>query len=236
MSAKITASRRAAFLKFLAATGNQTLSAERAKVSRSWVCLQRSTDPGFDAACREALRVAKAALGPSTFQCSSVPRTECALQPRTNGAGVGPHRLPPRWGFAEGVELVISGSNGRRTQIRRAKFREWTPRVELRFLDVLCETANVRVAAAAAGMSKSSAYAHRRRHPEFMRLWDEAITIGYAMLDAALVAGAVAYMEGGPAELDGAVRVTSIGEAIKVLTMKPRPSTPRQARDRPSSG
>ena len=120
---------------------------------------------------------------------------------------------------------MISGSNGRRTQIRRAKFREWTPRIEARFLGVLCETANVRVAAAAAGMSKSSAYAHRRRHPDFARLWDEAITIGTVMLESALIAGAVAYMEGAPAELDGTVRVTSIGEAIKVLTMKVRPST-----------
>ena len=33
MSAKITAYRRELFLKFLAETGNQTLSAERAKVS-----------------------------------------------------------------------------------------------------------------------------------------------------------------------------------------------------------
>lgn len=209
MSAKITASRCRAFLKALEQSGNQTLSAERAKVSRSWVCLQRSTDPAFDAACREAVAVARDRL-----------RTDPPLAPPASGRGV--DRLPPRWGFAEGVELVISGSNGRRTQIRRAKYREWTPRIEMRFLEVLCETANVRVAVAAAGMSKSSAYAHRRRHPDFARLWDEAITIGYSMLESALVAGAIAYMEGAPAELDGAVRVTSIGEAIKVLVMKPR--------------
>lgn len=210
MSAKISASRKRAFLNALEQSGNQTLSAERAKVSRSWVCLQRSTDPGFDAACREALRVAKEKLRRAPDQVRGDGRSNCP---------------PASWRFAEGIELVISGSNGRRTQIRRAKFREWTPRIERRFLDMLCETANVRVAAAAAGMSKSSAYAHRRRHPESMRLWDDAITVGYAMLESALMAGAVAFIEGEPAELDGAVRVTSIGEAIKVLTMKPRPST-----------
>jgi len=218
MSAKITPSRRQAFLNALEQTGNQTLSAERAKVSRSWVCLQRSIDPAFDAACREALRVAKAALGANRHS----PHPPASRAPPSPAKGRGANGLPPRWGFAEGIELVISGSNGRRTQIRRAKFREWTPRIEARFLGVLCETANVRVAAAAAGMSKSSAYAHRRRHPEFMRLWDDAITVGYSMLESALMAGAVAFMEGEPAELDGAVRVTSIGEAIKVLTMKPR--------------
>ena len=36
-----------AFFATLAATGNQTLAAERAKVSRSWVTLHRSADPAF---------------------------------------------------------------------------------------------------------------------------------------------------------------------------------------------
>ena len=49
MSRKTSPVRRAAFLKALSATGNQTIAAERAKVSRSWVQLHRSTDPGFDA-------------------------------------------------------------------------------------------------------------------------------------------------------------------------------------------
>ena len=48
MSKKITATRCAAFLKALAETGNQTLAAERAKVSRSWVVLHRGRDAAFD--------------------------------------------------------------------------------------------------------------------------------------------------------------------------------------------
>lgn len=36
MSARTSAARRRAFFVALAATGNQTLAAERAKVSRSW--------------------------------------------------------------------------------------------------------------------------------------------------------------------------------------------------------
>ena len=50
--------RRAAFLAALRATGNQTIAAERACVSRSWVSQQRARDPDFrresDAAIGEA--------------------------------------------------------------------------------------------------------------------------------------------------------------------------------------
>ena len=199
MSAKITHRRRRAFLNALAASGNLTLSAERSKVSRSWVCLHRSTDPAFDAACLAAIAAAKVTLG----------------HHQARGARDG-------WGFAAGQELVINGSNSRRAQVRRAKYRQWTPRVEQRFLGVLCNTCNVRAAAAAAGMSKSSAYVHRRRWPHFATLWDEAIEVGAAVLEGALIAGAIAYLEGTPPELDGAIRVTSIGEAIAILTLKPR--------------
>ena len=65
MSAKISASRRAAFLKALGETGNQTLSAERAKVSRSWVTAQRARDAGFDGAVRAAIEAARERLRPA---------------------------------------------------------------------------------------------------------------------------------------------------------------------------
>ncbi len=196
ISTKITAARRAKFLHFLAASGNLIISAERAKVSRSWVCLHRSTDPVFDAACRSAIASARATLG----------------HRQARGADAG-------WGFADGAELVINASNGRRVQVRRAKYREWTPRIEQRFLGALVTTCNARAAATAAGMSMSSAYSHRRRWPRFAALWDEAVTIGSEGIEAALIAGACAYMEGERGEIDGAIRCNSIGEAIKVLKM-----------------
>ena len=194
ISAKITGRRRANFLHFLAASGNLTISAERAKVSRSWVGLQRSSDAAFDAACRAALAEARRTLG----------------HRQARGAEGG-------WGFAQGAELVINASNGRRVQVRRAALRQWTPRIELRFLDALLITCNVQCAAASAGMSKSSAYGHRRRWPRFAALWDEAVEIGSEGIEGALIAGACAYLEGERGEIDGTVRCNSIGEAIKVL-------------------
>jgi hypothetical protein len=47
MTKKTSQARVEAFFKALAETGNQTISAERAHVSRSWVALHRSTNPAF---------------------------------------------------------------------------------------------------------------------------------------------------------------------------------------------
>ena len=47
MTAKTSPARRAAFMAAVAATGNRTLAAERARVSPSWVTLHRATDPAF---------------------------------------------------------------------------------------------------------------------------------------------------------------------------------------------
>lgn len=167
MSAKISAARRSAFLKALRETGNVTVSAERAKVSRSWVLLRRKGDAEFDRACRGALAAAKARL-----------------------SGADGRRPPSGWGFLDGEELVVKGSNGRRVQIARARARQWTPRVEQRFLATLGATCNVKAACAEAGMTAASAYTHRKRWPGFERRWDEAIETGYARIEIALLESA----------------------------------------------
>lgn len=179
MSRKISAARRDAFLRFLAESGNQTLSAERAKVSRSWVCLQRSGDPAFDAACVAAIAGAQSALRQSQDERSGkVEDSPSTSSGRTEFGGSA---------YLDGVELVVSGTNGVRTQVRRARLHQWTPRVEARFLDALSASCNVKAALAAAGMSKGSAYARRQRLPAFARAWDEAIAIGCARLECLLI-------------------------------------------------
>ena len=212
MSEKYSAARKKAFLKALSTSGNQTLSAERVKVSRSWVRLHRSIDAAFDTAVRAAIEAAKVALRERAS-------TDAALGRR------GTNRPPSGWGFANGVELVVSGSRGRRTQVRRAKCGGWTRRTEQKFLIALSESCNVKAAVRSAGMSQSSAYAHRHRWPAFAREWDEAVAIGYAALEAALIEGANAFFERAPLELGGPIRPTSVGEAIQVLTMNRRAVT-----------
>lgn len=186
MSRKISQARRAAFLTALAETGNQTLAAERTRVSRSWVTLHRSTDPGFDAAVRAAVAGARDAL---------IGRSRSS--PEESG------RKPPRgWGFLDGEELVVRGTGGddlgddgtgapvrRRVQVARARLQQWTARSEERFLAVLAAIGNVRAACAEAGLTPASAYAHRKRWPGFAARWDEAVGAGSAALDAALLDG-----------------------------------------------
>jgi len=168
MTAKMDKRRREAFFAALEATGNQTLAAEAAKVSRSWVQLHRSGDPAFDARCRETIAAAKATL---------------------RGAG---RRAPPSgWGYLDGEELVVRGTGGsgggKRVQVARARLKQWTARVEDRFLAVLQATCNVKAALSAVGMSKGSAYTHRKRWPGFARRWREAEEYGMLLLDWALV-------------------------------------------------
>lgn len=167
MYKKIKAARQRAYLAALAECGNLTLAAERAKVSRSWALQHRRRDAAFDAACIEALAAAKARL-----------------------SAHGERAPPSGWGFLDGEELVVrggGGSGGRRVQIARARLKQWTPRVEDRFLAVLAVTCNVKAAAAAAGMSFTSAYAHRIRWPGFARRWDEAAENAEVALQFAIV-------------------------------------------------
>jgi hypothetical protein len=163
MLARMSERRRSAFLKALEACGNQTLAAERVCVSRSWVCKERGLNPGFDAECRRVIASARARLGSAEG-----------------------NRPPEGWGHLDGVELVVRGTKGRRVQIARARAGQWTAASEDRFLEVFAATCNAQAAYLAAGKSKGSAYAHRKRWPGFDRRWGEAEAMGYGQLEEAL--------------------------------------------------
>ena len=173
MTQKFGAQRKRAFLTYLSQSGNQTLSAERARVSRSWVQLHRSSDAEFDAACRAAIEEAREALGRVAH-----PNPALAAGKAAN------------WRYLAGHELVLREACGRRVQIGRARLKQWTPRVEDRFLSTLAATCNVRAASAEVGMGTTAAYHHRDRWPDFARRWDEALETGYVRLEAALVENA----------------------------------------------
>ena len=71
--------------------------------------------------------------------------------------------------------------------MRRARLKQWTSRVEARFLAALAATCNVKAACAEVGMWPPSAYNHRKRWRAFAQAWDEAIEDGYARIEAELV-------------------------------------------------
>ena len=163
MYRKMCERRRAAFLAALEESGNQTLAAEKTCVSRSWVCKERGLNPEFDARCRAAVAAADARLKRSED-----------------------NRPPRGWGFLDGAELVVRGSNRRLVQIARARSGQWTARTEQRFLAVAGATVNVKAACAQVGKSFGSAYAHRNRWPGFARRWDQTLDTGTDMLEERL--------------------------------------------------
>ena len=219
MVAKFGQARREAFFAALRATGNQTLAAERAKVSRSWVQLHRGTDAEFRRAVDEAIAEAIAALH------STRDEPDCG-------------RPPSGWAFLDGEELVVRGTGGsafrqaqgdpstgsgraggKRVQIARARLRQWTPRVEERFLEALAATCNVKAACAEVGLTAASAYNHRKRWPRFAERWDGAIDTGFARLEAGLLEHACNLFSGeGPPVLAPLPTMTA-AEALQLLHM-----------------
>lgn len=180
MSKKTSEKRKAAFFTALAETGNQTISAERARVSRSWVTLHRSNDPAFKAQMEAAIAAARVRL-----------------------SSAGTVKSSGKWAGIGGEELVLRGSNGRRAQVCRARLKQWTGRGEKRFLAVLSATCNMKLACREVGLSVNSAYGHRQRWPDFARAWDTAVEEGYFALEMAMLENARSSLgPDGDAEID----------------------------------
>lgn len=205
MTRKFSQARKDAFLAAVRETGNQTIGAERAKVSRSWVQLHRTEDLAFRKAVDEAVAQAKAALRQARDE---------------HGNGTKP---PTGWGFLDGAELVVRGTGGagggKRVQIARARVRQWSPRVEERFLAALGSTCNVKAACAEVGLTPASAYNHRRRWPAFARRWDAAVEQGYTQIEMGLIECAGSFLSG--EELPDAAPISgmTVTHALHLLHM-----------------
>ena len=172
MSARTSKARTEAFFTALAETGNQTISAERARVSRSWVTLHRSTDPAFKARMEACIAEARARL-----------------------SRVGAVTSDGKWANINGEKLVVRGSRGRRVQVSRARLKQWTAAEEARFLAALSATCNVKLACREVGLSVASAHGHRHRWPEFSTRWDAAEEEGYWRLENAMLENAMISLD-----------------------------------------
>lgn len=200
MSRKISAARREAFFRALAETGNQTIAAERAKVSRSWVTLHRAADPAFRARVDTVMDMARRRLR----------REQGRMTP------------PPRWRSLHEEELVMRATRGGRAQIARARLHQWTPRVEARFLAALAQCCSVKLACAEAGMSVAGAYAHRKRWPGFAARWDAAIAEGHENVRRAMMESAIDLMSPEPMPADTPFPEMRFADALHLLGMHKR--------------
>ena len=87
---------------------------------------------------------------------------------------------------------VVHGGKGRPVQKRRIRSDAFGVRKRARFLNHLAATCNVKAAARAAEVASISVYRARRRDPAFARAWQLALAEGYARLEEALLAKALA--------------------------------------------
>lgn len=91
------------------------------------------------------------------------------------------------------AELTIAG--GATPRLRKPRARDWTKAKEETFLTTLAETCNVTVAAKAAGVSVSAAYARRKKVAAFRAGWAEAIATAYQRLELVMLDRALNGME-----------------------------------------
>ena len=87
----------------------------------------------------------------------------------------------------DGVPVRIAPQGGRPLQRRRMSWVKFTPARQQLFLDHFAGTADVRAAAAAAGVSTATVDAHRRKNPEFAAAWAETLDHAVALLEAEAV-------------------------------------------------
>ena len=166
-----------AFLEALAGTGNARLAARALGVHRSTYLKRRAADSTFAAQWNAALLASQLALtAPEPLRSSRARPSEA------EAAGRGTLRT------AAG-DLALARSRSGKVQLRRARAGRMTKAAEQLFLAALSASANVRLAAAAAGFAHSSFYALARRSPAFAREMRLALEMGYERLEGALLAG-----------------------------------------------
>ena len=228
MSRKFTKTCVSAFLTALSQTGNQTLAAERARVSRSWVTLQRSADPAFDAAVRAAIDAARVALR-AQVEAGAEAGSGAGADARVEAQRGGTCKPARGLAYLDGVELVVRGTGGsvlgptprggKRVQVARARAGQWSPRTEERFLAALTASCNVKAACAEVGLTPASAYNHRQRWPRFAERWAAAVEVGYTQLEFALIEAGCNPLSG--AGLSGVAPLTGMtfAQALHLLHM-----------------
>jgi len=150
---RFTAPRRAAFLEFLARTGNLTAAAAAVGIDRSTAEQRRKRDADFELGCREALAAADQALtgAEGAFDVDGVS------------------------GASGGDFSVIKRSRSGRTQIIRAGAKRWSKGIEARFFAALSICGNVAAAARAVGFTEGCIWQRRRKWPAFHRRMEEGL-------------------------------------------------------------
>lgn len=194
------------FLDALARTGNVRVASAAAGVDYSTAYQRRQRDAGFRAAWARAVTAREA--GEVTEQEGPLTPLGCA-ESTLSREGRGAEELVVRVLSGGGVGKLVRAGAGR-----------WSKTREARFIASLAESANVRRAAAAAGISTQAIYARRLREPRFCGRWDAAIEAGKARLMAYLIEAADRTFDPEAAAAGDDLPRVSVAEAIGILRLK----------------
>jgi hypothetical protein len=163
------AAENALFLEALRRTGNSSLAARETGLDRSTMRGRKRRSAVFAVQWEAAVAAAHAAL-----------RLGGGARP-PEGPTEGPAPLR-----TSGGEIVVGRTRGGRLQIRRSAPGRMTAEGENFFCRALAATANVRLAAAAAGFTHSAFYQKKGKRRGFDREWKISLEIGYDRLYWAL--------------------------------------------------
>lgn len=130
-------------------------------------------------------------------------------------------------------DSIVTAGNGRRLQERKVREGGFTEEKRQIVLDHLASCCNMTRAAAAAGVSVVTVNYHRRRDPVFAAQCEEALAVGYANLEAAMVERAArgGRYEPGP-DAEGAPGPETLDTmlALHLLQLRHRPMGQRTGR------
>jgi hypothetical protein len=180
----------ARFLAALRRTGNVRLACRELGVHRATYTKRRAKCAAFATNWDMALAAAHAAFRLAGGERMPEPQNPpLHLQGRGTARRVveGPLESPASLRTRGGEPVITRLANGR-LQLRLAPPDRMTKAAEQAFLSALSASANVRLAAAAAGFAHSSFYARRAKGGAFAREMRLALKIGWERLEAALLA------------------------------------------------
>jgi hypothetical protein len=167
-----------AWLDALRQTGNPRLAALMLGVHRSTYLKRRARCAAFAQDWDAQLAAAHAAF-------------HLAGGPRPPEAESGLARRKSTGSRTVGGELHVGRTRNGRLQLRRAPAGWMTKKGEQAFFFALSATANVRLAAAAAGFAHSAFYSRKRQRPYFAREMRLSLTMGYDRVEEAALAAAL---------------------------------------------
>lgn len=193
----------ASFLRALERTGEARAAAKDAGIDHTTAYARRRAHAEFADRWADALKAHEERVkAEEDAEIAALQRDPSTVHSSVNGP-------PPPDTLGE--DLVMS-----RGKVRRAGAERWSKRKENIFFDELAATANIGMAAAAAGVSTNAVHARRLRHRLFAAKWDAVESIAKASINMHLIEETKKSFD--PATLQTAdvkPRVT-IDQAIKI--------------------